>query len=124
MSEQNQRIAEYAKKLNKTIDDSDELLEVVVELAVDRILIYLNAPALDEKLERIVGQTVAQSYNQAFANLDNSGADQAIRTVSDNGQSISYANEAQNYMATADDQALFGGFAALLARYRRFDVIA
>lgn len=123
MSEQNQRIAEYARKLNQTIDE-EELFEAVVELAVDRILIYLNAPTLDEKLERIVGQIVAQSYNQASASLHSSGADRAISSVSDNGQSISYANEAQNYMVTADDQALFGGFAALLARYRRLDVVA
>jgi ABC-type uncharacterized transport system substrate-binding protein len=49
--------------------------------------------------------------------------DRAISSVSDNGQSVSYANEVTRYFATASDDELFTGFTALLSRYRRVKVV-
>ena len=48
--------------------------------------------------------------------------DQAISSISDNGQSISYANEVTKYFTTATDDELFTGFSMLLSRYRRVKV--
>lgn len=114
-------IMNYAKKFNTAISD-DDLLELVTDTVVDRVLLYLNDAVLDSSLERTVAQIVVGVYNQTNTNIENAGVDQAVSSVSDNGQSVSYANEVKNYLATADDSALFGGFAQLLARYRSVDV--
>ena len=46
-----------------------------------------------------------------------------INSISDNGQSISYANEVTRYFTTVSDEELFTGFTSLLSRYRRIKVV-
>ena len=125
--EQVDAIIGYAAVLNSEFDGGDSLSELIVETVFDRVLLYLNYPSdvdvLDERLLRVVAQVVLGAWKQAYTTAGSTEADRAISSVSDNGQSVSYANEVQNYLATADDNALFSGFASLLARYRRVHVI-
>ena len=128
MTEQTQkeRIIEYTKKLNDTAAEAEneDLLDLVVDEVTDRALLYLNCTDLPENVERIIARIVSGIFNQSFNAKSSSKADSAISSMSDNGQSISYSNEVKNYLATADDNTLFSGFADLLARYRRIDVVA
>ncbi len=63
-------------------------------------------------------------FNQTNANVEGGDADIAIHSISDNGQSISYSDKVKNYLATSEDGELFGGFAKLLAPYRRINVVS
>lgn len=123
---QKERIIGYTKKLNDAAADPEnqDLLDLVVDEVTDRALLYLNCADLPENVERIIARIVSGIFNQSFNAKSSSSADSAISSMSDNGQSISYSNEIKNYLATTDDNALFSGFADLLARYRSIDVVA
>ena len=117
------KIKEYLNIINPSIDD-DELLDFVIGLVLDRIQLYLNSEIIPSKLERIIADIVNTGYDKAKTSKSNNGkTDQAISSISDNGQSISYANEVKNYFATATDNELFSGFSGLLSRYRRVKVV-
>lgn len=124
--EQKAKIIGYVKKLNDTAADPDNaaLLNLVVDEVGDRVLLYLNSTDLPENVERIVARIVSGIFNQSFNAKSSTSADSAISSMSDNGQAISFSNEVKNYLASADDNTLFSGFADLLARYRRIDVVA
>ena len=124
--EQKQRIIGYTQKLNDAAADPEnaDLLDLVVDEVGDRVLLYLNSTDLPENVERIVARIVSGIFNQSFNAKSSTNADSAINSMSDNGQSISFSNEVKNYLASADDNTLFSGFADLLARYRRIDVVA
>lgn len=119
-------VIEAVKAINSTIDN-DALLQFVAEEVVDRVSIYLNYAVNDEfdaRLVRIVARIASGVFNQTNANVDNAGADQAISSVSDNGQSVSFSDKVKNYLASSDDNELFSGFSQLLARYRRVNVVS
>ena len=63
-------------------------------------------------------------FNISNDNKTSTESDQAISSVSDNGQSVSYSNEVKNYLASTEDNELFAGFAKLLAPYRRINVVS
>jgi len=122
--QQKNLIKEYAKKLNSAITDND-LLDFVVDLTVDRVLIYLNEDKLNPKLNRVVAQAIVGVYNKTNNERSNSGApEQAISSISDNGQSVSYSSKVKNYLGSASDDELFNGFESLLKPYRRVNVVS
>ena len=45
-----------------------------------------------------------------------------IKSISDNGQTISYSDKVKSYLVSTDDSELFSGFSKLLAPYRRVNV--
>ncbi len=112
------------KIINSAIDD-DELLEYVAEEVVDRVLLYLNCPddGISPRLGRVVARIVNGVFIQSVAEKDSATPEMEVSSVSDNGQSISYSGKVKTYLATADDQEIFGGFTKLLAPYRRMDVV-
>lgn len=118
--EQKTTIKEYATTLDSTVVAGD-LLNIVVDLTADRVLLYLNETTLDSKLERIVAQIVAVSYH-TIANKTG-GAERAVSSVSDNGQTVSYTQSIARYFNSAGDDEIFSGFEKLLAPYRRIHVI-
>ena len=123
--EQRIQIEDYAKKLNSTItDDDSDLLDFVVSEVADRVILYLNDDHIDEQLNRVIARIVSGIFNQTKASQSSSSPDLAISSVSDNGQSVSYANEVANYLSTTTDNELFTGFEALLNRYRRINVVS
>lgn len=122
-NEQAQNIAKYVKQINRTIADEDLLIYVVNEV-VDRVLIYLNTDELDSRLERVIARIASGIFAQTSNNLEATSPDVSIKSISDNGQSITYSEAVKNYLATAEDGELFSGFAKLLAPYRRVNVIS
>ena len=123
--EQRTQIEDYAKKLNSTItDDDSDLLDFVVSEVADRVMLYLNDDHIDEQLNRVIARIVSGIFNQTKASQSSSSPDLAISSVSDNGQSVSYANEVVNYLSTTTDNELFTGFETLLNRYRRINVVS
>lgn len=121
-SGQIERIKAYAKTLNKTMND-EGLLDSNIQLALDRLLIYLNVDEIDKKLEPIVAQAIAESYRQAQSRQEGKGEEPAIKSINDNGQSITYGDTVRSSFAQATDQELWGGYQAILARYRRVNVV-
>lgn len=124
--EQLDRIKGYVKVIDNTASDAsaNALLEYCINEVYDRVLLYLNDTTLDEALERVVARIVSGIFNQTTNSKTSTESDQAISSVSDNGQSVSFSNEVKNYLATTEDNELFAGFSKLLARYRRINVVS
>ena len=119
-SEQETRITNYAKLLNSRIEDG-ELLDFVTLEVLDRVLVYLNDNALDQKLERIVARIVSGVFAESQESSDGE-LSHNISSISDNGQTISYSEKVKSYLVSTDDEELFSGFSKLLAPYRRVNV--
>ena len=124
--EQLDRIKGYVKVIDDAASDAsaNALLEYCINEVYDRVLLYLNDTTLDEALERVVARIVSGIFNQTTNSKTSTESDQAISSVSDNGQSVSFSNEIKNYLATTEDNELFAGFSKLLARYRRINVVS
>lgn len=114
------QIMEYARTLSRNIPtNADRLLIFIVDEVVDRVMIYLNADAINPALDRIIARVVVGVYAKAKAEADQEGgSDREIKSISDNGQSVTYSDSAKNYLATAEDGDLFSGFTTILNRYR------
>jgi len=124
--EQLDRIKGYVKVIDDAASDAsaNALLEYCINEVYDRVLLYLNDATLDEALERVVARIISGIFNQTTNSKTSTESDQAISSVSDNGQSVSFSNEVKNYLATTEDNELFAGFSKLLARYRRINVVS
>ena len=128
-NEQIARIKEYIHIINPSVVIQDNnLLDFCINEVADRVQLYLNSETIPTKLERILANIVNNGLKKCLkdieiSNEDNTAVDQAITSISDNGQSISYANEVTHYFTTASDEELFTGFSALLSRYRRVKVV-
>jgi len=120
MELQKTNIKEYATILDNTVVAGD-LLDLVVDLTVDRVLLYLNELVLDPKLERIVAQVVTTSYHSIVGRTG--GIQTSVSRVEDNGQAVTFKENATKYFSTGDE-AIFSGFEGLLKSYRRVHVIA
>ena len=132
MEEMTAKIKEYLKIVNKNLDIIEQnnygLIDFVIGEVSDRVMLYLNSETIPSKLERVLANVVNTGLTRCLKaiELTKEGAadvDRAISSVSDNGQSISYANEVTRYFTTASDEELFTGFTALLSRYRRVKVV-
>lgn len=119
--EQKTRVKGYIETLDSSVP-SGELLDLVLDIVVDRVLLYLNETEIAVNLERVIAQVVVGAYKQTVA-VTTPGTNQSISTISDNGQSVSYRISPAQYLATQDDQELFSGFERLLNSYRRPHVI-
>ena len=125
-------IKKYLKIINANIDEVDQtnsgLLDFAIGETLDRVQLYLNCETIPAKLERILANIVNTGLARCLKTLERTknnvaDVDRARSSVSDNGQSVSYANEVTRYFTTASDDELFTGFAALLSRYRRVKVV-
>ena len=122
-NDQKQQIEQYAKQLNSNIPEpGDATLDFIVDEVADRVMIYLNANDVNPVLNRVLARIVVGIYNKAQAEMNTTGgAEREIKQISDNGQSVTYGDEAKNYLASATDEDIFSGFEAILKRYRRAD---
>lgn len=132
MDDTKAKIKQYLKIINANIDEVDQtntgLLDFVIGETLDRVQLYLNCETIPVKLERVLANIVNTGLARCLKTLERTknnvaDVDRAISSVSDNGQSISYANEVTRYFTTASDDELFTGFTALLSRYRRVKVV-
>ena len=124
------KVVEATKEVNQATADDENLLEVVCEEISDRLSLYLNLPAdravkcFDGRLVRVAARIVSGIFTQTKANIDGNGVDTEVKSISDNGQSITYGESTKNYLATATDGELFGGCAELLKPFRRVHVVS
>jgi signal transduction histidine kinase len=122
-------IKKYLKIINKNIETIDkDLVDFAIGEVLDRVQLYLNSETIPTKLERILANIVNTGLKRCLKEIeisseDNTAVDQVVTSISDNGQSISYANEVTKYFTTASDEELFTGFTGLLSRYRRVKVV-
>lgn len=125
-------IKKYLNIINKNIKQIEKENEGIVDFAIgevlDRVQLYLNSDTIPTKLERILANVVDNGLKKCLKEIelskeDTTAVDQVVTSISDNGQSISYANEVTKYFTTASDEELFTGFSALLSRYRRIKVV-
>lgn len=122
-------IKKYLKIINKNIETIDkDLVDFAIGEVLDRVQLYLNSETIPTKLERILANIVNTGLKKCLKEIeisseDNTAVDQVVTSISDNGQSISYANEVTKYFTTASDEELFAGFTGLLSRYRRVKVV-
>lgn len=125
-------VKKYLKIINKNIDniekENKELVDFAINEVLDRVQLYLNSDTIPTKLERILANIVNNGLKRCLKEIeiskeDNTAVDQVVTSISDNGQSISYANEVTNYFTTVSDEELFTGFSGLLSRYRRIKVV-
>lgn len=129
MDEMIAKIKEYLEIINKdTSKMDDDLLTFVIEEVLDRVQLYLNSETIPTKLERILANIVNTGLKKCLKDMelsaeDKTAVDRVVTSISDNGQSISYANEVTNYFTTVSDNELFTGFTGLLSRYRRITVV-
>lgn len=118
------KIKKYLEILNKNIKDIDEsVISFTIGEVIDRVQLYLRREDIPEKLERILANVINTGIKKAIKDIDNLEPDRAINSISDNGQSISYANAITNYFTVASDNELFSGFTSVMARYRRIKVV-
>ena len=126
------KIKEYLHIINKNIDNIEShnqgLIDFCINEVADRIQLYLNSDVIPTKIERIIANIVNTVLKKCLKEIEISSegtnaVDQAVSSISDNGQSISYANEVTKYFSTATDDELFTGFSLLLSRYRRVKVV-
>lgn len=132
MDEKIAKIKEYLKILNKNIETIEQtnptLVDFTIAEVLDRVQLYLNSETIPTKIERILANIVDTGLTKCLKRIeisqeDNTAVDQAVTSISDNGQSIAYANEVTKYFTTVSDEELFTGFTSLLSRYRRVKVV-
>lgn len=122
------KIKEYLKIINTNVDAIEQsnkgLIDFVIEETIERVQLYLNSETIPTKIERILANIVNTGLKKCLnAKESDTASDLAITSISDNGQSISYANEVTKYFSTASDDELFTGFTSILSRYRRVTVV-
>lgn len=124
-------MAEQVGVINQDSANDTNLLQYACEEVADRISLYLNLRPnadgeyeFDERIVKIGARIVSGIFTQTKANIAGTGVDTTIKSISDNGQSISYGDSTRNYLATATDGELFGGCAEILKPYRRAHVVS
>ena len=118
------KIKEYLHIINPSLDVTSDLTNFVIGEVLDRVQLYLNSDTIPTRLERILANIVNTGLAKANASISNGGdVDQAVKSISDNGQSITYADGVKQYFTATSDEELFSGFTALLSRYRRVKVV-
>ena len=136
-----ERIMEYVLTIDSSLEGENDLLDYVVRDVVDRTLIYTNRGQLvdqyeedladyDEdddfwkgynypiprEIERALASVVVQSYKTVGAKKIATG--NTIKSISDNGQSITYGDEVVSYLASSEDSEIFSGTSVLLDKFR------
>ena len=135
MDEFRAKIKEYLELIDssffyyvKSSDCQDDRLDFAIDEIADRVMLYLNIDTIPERLKRIIANIVYTNLKRCKNAYEKTkecttGIDRAVTSISDNGQSITYANEITRYFTTASDEEIFTGFTALLSRYRRVKVV-
>ncbi len=124
-----EELTQETKVINQAsdIDVDAPILNYVCEEVADRISLYLNLqePEIyDDRLVKIGSRIASGIFTQTKANIAGTSVDTSIKSLSDNGQSITYGDATRNYLATVSDGELFGGCAELLKPYRRLNVVS
>ena len=141
-------IIEYMEGIDPSLEteDSSQVTATVEEL-LDRVLIYTGRHTLVEDYEedleyhtdttdlfwrnydrypipRVLVRSLARmgiSMFKSITSIVNSALQ--VKSLEDNGQSITYGTELQNYFATSSDNEVFGGTIEILDKFRLADIV-
>jgi len=102
-----QLVAGYERFLTGDYYDSDYIVDVTGER-----LPILPIPI---ELERTLARVVVSSYKGIKGLLADS---KGIKSISDNGQSISYGDYIESYFNSKEDDDIFGSAKTIIDRYR------
>ena len=102
-----QLVAGYERFLTGDYYDSDYIVDVTGER-----LPILPVPV---ELERTLARVVVSSYKGIKGLLADS---KGIKSISDNGQSISYGDYIESYFNSKEDDDIFGSAKTIIDRYR------
>jgi len=130
------KIKEYVLIINPTLTD-DGFLDFCIGDVIDRALAYTNREQLvtqyeedlddstvDEEdyvlpipreLQRALARVVINIYATVRSQVAN---ELAVTSLTDNGQSVHYSQQLASYMATSDDNNIFGGVKEILDKFR------
>lgn len=119
------KIKDYLAIINENIKDIDEkLIDFATLEVIDRVKLYLRRDDIETlNIERMLAQIINNGLKKSIKEMGTLEPNRAINSISDNGQSISYANVITNYFTTASDNEMFTGFSSVMARYRRVKVV-
>jgi hypothetical protein len=126
-------IKEYVLLLDDSIDD-DDVLDFIIAETVDRALIYMNrvqliedyesgdseTSPLPQSLERAIARAVLSVYKTAQSQLQ--GIKEA-KSVSDNGQSVTFESTLKSYYLSLGDSEVFGDIKSILNKFRIATVV-
>ena len=132
-------IKQYVTLIDSAIP-SDSYLDFVVSEVIDRALIYMNRDGLVTQyesdildvtvlptsyiypiplnLQRPLASVAVGSY-KTLKTRNTNGTNFGVKSVSDNGQSITYTDGVATYFISITDAEIFGGVTTLLDRYKR-----
>jgi len=142
MDEVNSRITTYAKTLLPALAEAeDDFVSFVVGMVIDRALIYTNRSQLVEgyeedlvdyandenywegydkypipsQLERPLAMAVVQLYKTV--NAQNEATNKEVKSVSDNGQSVTFGDSLVSHFNSVKDQEVFAGISSVLDQF-------
>lgn len=149
MDEVIQRIKDYVRVVNSSLND-DDFLDFVVRDVVDRALVYMNRQQLvyqyekdlvsypiddsnydyfwghyelpiPKAIERSLATSVTGVFNSVKRSVENTEGG-SIKSINDNGQSITYSEKVTEFLASSDE-AIFNNIKEVLDRYKLITVI-
>lgn len=136
------RITAYAEALFPALaDEEDAFISFVVGMVIDKALIYTNRNQLVEdyeedlveyandenywkgydeypipsQLERPLAMVVVQMYRTVKA--QNDATNKEVKSVSDNGQSVTFGDAMVNYLNSTKDAEVFAGISSMLDQF-------
>lgn len=107
-------------------EESEALAGFLAAEMADRLSLYLNLDhqdKFDERLVNISVRVVLELFEEVKDKLIGTNTNTRVKSLSDNGQTVTFDNVARNYLASASDTELFGGVSEILKPYRRVNVV-
>lgn len=104
-----------------------EMLDLTASIVTDRLCIYLgleDTDTIDPKLLNIVAEVALAKYARLVEKRTSTEVEYGIKSISDNGQSVSFTDTEKNIYSDAQDKGMFDGVADLLKPYRRAHVVS
>lgn len=106
-------------------EESEALAGFLAAEMADRLSLYLNLgpqDMFDERLVNISVRVVIALFEEVKDKLIGTNTNTRVKSLSDNGQTVTFDNVARNYLTSVSDTELFGGVVNVLKPYRRIRV--
>lgn len=133
----------YPNIISELANDSEELLDLSIDDAINRVLAYTNRTQLiaqyekdllDDNVEEAdyvvpipkqLWTIIAKSSISALKSLvhNNSADTGSVKSISDNGQSITYSEQVQTFFSSSSDSEIFSDATAILNNFRLATVV-
>nr|DAT37977.1 MAG TPA: tail connector protein [Caudoviricetes sp.] len=106
-------------------EESEALAGFLAAEMADRLSLYLNLgpqDMFDERLVNISVRVVIALFEEVKDRLIGTNTNTRVKSLSDNGQTVTFDNVARSYISSTSDIELFGGVSEVLKPYRRIRV--